>query len=138
LSQNLIFFKTHKNLYTGPLYVSDLELGLYNLEIECFSQFLPQTSVFCKTEGWPLLILSWNLKFFKTHKNLYAGWGGSLLYNVLCVDLWCLIFISFQSQLQIQWFQGQNSQNYFFFHYVHSYIMCLLHFIDSLLVCDSC
>jgi hypothetical protein len=39
-SQNLNFFKTNKNLYMGPLCVSDLEYGIYDQKIWSFGQFL--------------------------------------------------------------------------------------------------
>jgi hypothetical protein len=37
----------------GPLCVPDSEYGFYDKKIESFGQFLPQTSVFTKTEGIP-------------------------------------------------------------------------------------
>jgi hypothetical protein len=49
LSQNLNLFKTHKNLYTGPLCVTDLEFELYDQEIQSFGPFLPQTNIFQET-----------------------------------------------------------------------------------------
>jgi hypothetical protein len=36
-SQNLEFLKTHKNLYIGPLCVTDPKFGLYDQEIRYFS-----------------------------------------------------------------------------------------------------
>jgi hypothetical protein len=39
-------FKTHKNLYTERLCVTDLKYGFYDQKIWNFGQFLPQTSVF--------------------------------------------------------------------------------------------
>jgi hypothetical protein len=33
LSENLIFFKTHKNSYTRPLYITDLEYGDHGRKI---------------------------------------------------------------------------------------------------------
>jgi hypothetical protein len=35
------FFKTHKNSYTGPLGITDLEYGGRGKEIWSFGQFLP-------------------------------------------------------------------------------------------------
>jgi hypothetical protein len=46
-----IFFKAHKNLYTGQLSVTNSKYGLYNQEIRSFGQFLPQSSIFGKIEG---------------------------------------------------------------------------------------
>jgi hypothetical protein len=46
LIQNLIFFKTHKNLCTRPLFITDLEYGYRDQEIQRFHLFLPQTGVF--------------------------------------------------------------------------------------------
>jgi hypothetical protein len=43
LSENLNFFKTHKNSYTGSLCISNLECGGHDQEIQNFSQFLPQS-----------------------------------------------------------------------------------------------
>jgi hypothetical protein len=43
LSENLIFFKTRKNLYMGPLGTTDPENGGHGQEIWSFDQFLPQT-----------------------------------------------------------------------------------------------
>jgi hypothetical protein len=40
------FCKTHKNLYTGPLCITNLEYGLYDEDIQNFRQFLSQTDVF--------------------------------------------------------------------------------------------
>jgi hypothetical protein len=40
------FFKTHKNSYMGPLYITDLEYVGNDQEIRSFSQFLPQTGDF--------------------------------------------------------------------------------------------
>jgi hypothetical protein len=34
-------FKTHKNIYTSPLYIIDLKYGSHGQEIRSFSQFLP-------------------------------------------------------------------------------------------------
>jgi hypothetical protein len=42
----IYFFKTRKNLYMGPLYVTDPEYCIYDQEIYSFDQFLPQTHVF--------------------------------------------------------------------------------------------
>jgi hypothetical protein len=44
------FCKTHKNLYTGPLCITNLEYGLYDKDIQNFRQFLSQTDVFRKNE----------------------------------------------------------------------------------------
>jgi hypothetical protein len=43
-------FLTHKNLYTGPLCVTDLEFELYDQEIRNFSQFCHKQSYFGRTE----------------------------------------------------------------------------------------
>ena len=47
----LKFFKPGKNLYTGPLCITDPEYGYHDQEMRSFGQFLPQTGVFGKTEG---------------------------------------------------------------------------------------
>jgi hypothetical protein len=41
LSENLNFLKTHKNLCTGPLCITDSIYGGQDQEIWSFSQFLP-------------------------------------------------------------------------------------------------
>jgi hypothetical protein len=46
LSENLIFFKTHENTYTGPLGNTDLEYRRHETEIQSFIQFLPETGNF--------------------------------------------------------------------------------------------
>jgi hypothetical protein len=51
-SRNLDFLKTHKNLYTKPLCITNPEYELHVQEIRIFGQILPQTSFFLgKTEG---------------------------------------------------------------------------------------
>jgi hypothetical protein len=45
------FFKSHKNLYTRSLCITDLEYGGHGQEMWSFDQFLLQTGVFGKTEG---------------------------------------------------------------------------------------
>jgi hypothetical protein len=47
LRKNLNFIQTHKTLYMGPLFITDLEYGRYDQEIQSFSQFLPQSGDFC-------------------------------------------------------------------------------------------
>jgi hypothetical protein len=47
----LKFLKTHKNLYTSQLCVTDPEYGLYDQEIMSFSQFMPEIGFFGKIEG---------------------------------------------------------------------------------------
>jgi hypothetical protein len=41
--QKFEFFKTHKNAYTRPLYITYKEYGGHAQEIQNFTQFLPQT-----------------------------------------------------------------------------------------------
>jgi hypothetical protein len=41
--QNFEFFKIHKNIYTGPFCITDLQYVGHHQEIQSFSQFLPQT-----------------------------------------------------------------------------------------------
>jgi hypothetical protein len=45
--RNFDFFKTYKNLYMGPLYITDPGYGGHAQEIQSFGQFLPQTDNFC-------------------------------------------------------------------------------------------
>jgi hypothetical protein len=45
-SENLIFFKTHKNLNMGPLCITYLEYVGHVQEIWSFGKFLPQTGDF--------------------------------------------------------------------------------------------
>jgi hypothetical protein len=45
------FFKTHKNLYTGLLCITDRKYEIHDQEIQSFGQFLPQTDIFGKIEG---------------------------------------------------------------------------------------
>jgi hypothetical protein len=47
LGKNWKFLKTGKNLYTGPLCITDPKYGGHDQEIRSFGQFLPQTSGFC-------------------------------------------------------------------------------------------
>jgi hypothetical protein len=47
LRKNLNFIQTRKTLYMGPLFITDLEYGRYDQEIQSFSQFLPQFGDFC-------------------------------------------------------------------------------------------
>jgi hypothetical protein len=44
--QKFEFFKTHKNSYMGPLYITYLEYGAYDQQIQSFVQFSPQTGDF--------------------------------------------------------------------------------------------
>jgi hypothetical protein len=46
LTENLIFFKTHKNSYTWPLCITDLEYGGHDQEIRSFGYFMAQTGDF--------------------------------------------------------------------------------------------
>jgi hypothetical protein len=46
MRQNMKFFKTHKNLYTRPLCLTDPEYELYDQEVRSFGQFLSQTVIF--------------------------------------------------------------------------------------------
>jgi hypothetical protein len=46
LSEILKKIKNHKNSYTGPLRLTDLEYGSHDHEVQSFGQFLPQTGNF--------------------------------------------------------------------------------------------
>jgi hypothetical protein len=45
-SKKIIFFKTRKNSYMGPLCITDLKYEGYDKEIWSFGMFLPQTGDF--------------------------------------------------------------------------------------------
>jgi hypothetical protein len=44
LSENVKLFKTCKNSYTRPLWITDPQYGGNDQEISSFGQFLPQTN----------------------------------------------------------------------------------------------
>jgi hypothetical protein len=44
--RNFEKMKNHKNSYTGPLRLTDLEYGSHGHEVQSFGQFLPQTDNF--------------------------------------------------------------------------------------------
>jgi hypothetical protein len=68
--QKFEFFKTHKNSYTGPLRITDLEYGGHDQVIQKFrSVFAANYRFFAKTIGVNLRILSENVKILKTCKN---------------------------------------------------------------------
>jgi hypothetical protein len=46
LSENLSFLRTHKNSYTGPLCITDMQSGDHDQEIMSFSQFMRQPGDF--------------------------------------------------------------------------------------------
>jgi hypothetical protein len=50
-SENVKFFKTHKNTNTRPLWITDLQYGVHDQEILSFGQFLPQTAHY-RQNGW--------------------------------------------------------------------------------------
>jgi hypothetical protein len=49
-------FKTHKNLYTRLLCITDPKYEPHDQETQSFGQFLPQTGVFRRTECYHLWI----------------------------------------------------------------------------------
>jgi hypothetical protein len=59
------------------------------------------------------------------------------LRKILETPLEIQTFITFQPQLQIQWFFHQNFQDHSLFHSTHSYNTWLLHYIDWLIVFAS-
>jgi hypothetical protein len=44
--RNLIFFKTHKISYTGPIATTELEYGGHSIEIQSFGLSSPQSGNF--------------------------------------------------------------------------------------------
>ena len=45
-SENVKFVKTRKNTYMRPLWITDLQYGVHDQEIQNFGPFLPQTGDF--------------------------------------------------------------------------------------------
>jgi hypothetical protein len=90
LSRNLKFFKTRKNLYMGPLRVSDPEYGLYGQKIWSFGQFLPQTSIFQETQRLTALDFEPKFEIFKTHKNIYTEplWVSDPEFGLYDQEIW--------------------------------------------------
>jgi hypothetical protein len=72
-TKNLCFFKTCKNSYTWPLYITDPQYGVQDQHILSFGQFLAWTGDFQCNRTLTPMVLRKNLSFFKTHKNSYTG-----------------------------------------------------------------
>ena len=71
LCENWIFFKTCKNLYTGPLGITDPQ---YGQEIRSFGQFLsPELAILVKNRRLTPMDFVRELELFKTCKNSYTG-----------------------------------------------------------------
>jgi hypothetical protein len=73
LSENLNFFKTRKNSYTGPLWITDPQYGGMTKKYGVSVSFCPKLAIFGKTAGQHLWILSEKLRIFKTRKISNTG-----------------------------------------------------------------
>jgi hypothetical protein len=67
------FFLIHKNSYTGPLHITDLEYGGYDKEIQSFGQFLTQTDDFWQNRRLTPKDFGKKFEILKTRKNSYMG-----------------------------------------------------------------
>jgi hypothetical protein len=59
LSEKLNFIETHKNTYTGPFSIIDLEYGGHDQEIQNFGQLLLQTVNFQQNQRLTPMDFEW-------------------------------------------------------------------------------
>jgi hypothetical protein len=64
-------FATHKNLYTGPLCIINLQYRGHNHKIRSFGQVLTKTSEFWQNRRLTPMDLNQKFDFFKTRQNTY-------------------------------------------------------------------